>query len=170
MWPAQQGLGGGYQDVLDGGPLYIRSAPQGGSIFFVGARASGLAPCGVTLRAVLRAPEDGTVVGEEERNVDLAARAGDWPATDVADNTEVANVFFRCLSDAGFAGRPLWLDVTASDAHATATTRATVLPSCAAEGEAAWCHALCTQSIGPHAPPAEPPPDAGSADAGDAGS
>jgi hypothetical protein len=137
---------GAVHDVEDEGSVPLVSAPQGGYILLVGARAelgSGTR-CQVTLNAALRDPRNGRVVGLEQRPVPLYGRPDGWAwPPDPSSLSDLANVAvcptFTASTD--IFDNPFQLEIKLLDENEAVLVEATrtIVPTCGST----FCRAEC---------------------------
>ncbi len=121
------------QPLQDGGALPMIVPPQGGWVVFVGARATNLEPCGVTVKGVLR-DANNQQVRVDERTTKLVPTGDGWGGPVDEDISTVANVP-TCpnqWASQAIPGLPIELTYSITDRDGrTASKSINVIPECA---------------------------------------
>ncbi len=142
------GISHAFKEVHAGDTIPLEPPPQGGYVFYVGARVRNLDACGVELRGTLRDPDNGNQVGYDARTTNLLATGNGWGQPDPGDNANVANV--NGCPDYGpkdVQGQPYQLEMEVVDRNQrSAKVTVTTVPSCQFQNNLVQTDCLCTCS------------------------
>ena len=119
--------------------------PQGGRVVLVGARATNLDRCGVSLSGALRDPQS-QQVRVDIRTVNLVAADAGWVKSDPSDISAVANVPVcpNQWSQSNLYGSTYQLSVMVTDRDGrSASKEVDVIPACADGAGFAECACIC---------------------------
>ena len=136
------------KEVHQGDAIPLEPPPQGGYVFYVGAKVRNVDACGIQLAGTLRDPDSGDRIGYDARTTDLLLTADGWGQPDPGNNANVANV--NGCPDYGakdVQGKPYQLEMYATDRSGrTAKVTASVVPTCMQSNPLVQQDCLCNCS------------------------
>jgi hypothetical protein len=137
--------------VVEGGPIPVLGAPQGGDVMFAGVRARNLNGCGVNVTAALRDEGTDRIIGLDGRPVNLTPGPDGWGMpSDPIGLSDWANIPV-CPSAAAtrsVVGSAYLLQFTLTDQGGrTAQASLHVIPFCGDPQTAGYCTTLCAPQI-----------------------
>ena len=134
--------------VNDGDSVPLITPPQGGRVIFIGARATNLSPCSVTLTGALKDPATGAVM-LDKRSVNLTPIGNGYGSSADSNISSFANIAVcpNQWSSKDVFDQPYELDLTLTDRTGrSATATLMVTPRCAEPGTLLTeCKCSCKQ-------------------------
>jgi hypothetical protein len=143
--------------LVDGGPIELVNAPQGGHVLMVGARIAHLESDVVEMTARVRDGASGELIEEAERTV-LMAPVPEEPGVLENDRRSISQMVHVALCPsspaATFAGRELIIEIEATELYADFTSGSAsvrVVATCMATAPSlkALCECECSASYEP---------------------
>ena len=135
--------------IADGGNVDLITPPQGGRVLFIGARATNVSPCGVTLAGSLKNTTTGKIM-LDSRTVNLRPGADGWGSSVDTNISTFSNIPVcpNQWSSVDTYDVPYALTLTLTDkAGRSATKTVSVTPRCAETG-ALKTECTCTCKAG----------------------
>jgi len=141
------GPGNAVVEIEDGATVPVMQPPQGGRVVFLGAEATNVDPCGVSLKGVVRDVATDQV-RIDARTVNLAAQGQGWSASDPADVSSFANVPLcpNQWSSQSIEGGEFEIELSITERNGRNLTRSMrAVPRCAEPENEAECRCICAQ-------------------------